>query len=155
MAPMNDEKLDRSGGARWAVLLDRPEVSTRPAASRAKLNAAEVKLDTRLPPSLRELYLQTDGVWDPAGQWYVIWPLDDVVARNAGTVGERAGVAFGDDGTGNPFSSKQTAVSATGLRSTPSTHALRRIWSPFWTAWAHDDPPPTQPPVGESCRTAS
>lgn len=77
----------------------------------ADLAAAEEALDAELPDALRQLYRVSDGVFDGPGQWFVVWPLGDVVERNrddwAGWPGEFAArrdlVAFGDDGTGTPF----------------------------------------------------
>ena len=62
----------------------------------------------RLPDELRQLYLQSDGIWDQAGQWFVIWPLRELQERNAvlaedNVWSETDLVAFGDDGTGNPY----------------------------------------------------
>ncbi|MDR6906092.1 hypothetical protein J2X63_001778 [Agromyces sp. 3263] len=139
---MNNKGPDRPGGAWWAVVLDRPEVSTRPPASRAELNAAEAKVDTALPLALRDLYLQTDGVWDRAGQWYVIWPLEHLLARNGGTAAERTGVAFGDDGTGNAFCI-HTDGSVSYWSEIDAKHTcLAPDLESFWTAWVHDDLPP-------------
>jgi hypothetical protein len=73
------------------------------------LRAAERRLDCTLPTELRAFLTETDGVYDLRGQWYVAWPLARIVADNlghrvAGRLQLGAGlVAFGDDGTGNPF----------------------------------------------------
>ena len=73
------------------------------------IEEAEQALNVVLPPMLRELYTHRDGWWDPAGQWWVVWPLDRLVAENRAAWGEndgalpRALLAFGDDGTRNPF----------------------------------------------------
>jgi SMI1 / KNR4 family (SUKH-1) len=72
------------------------------------ISAAESALGVTFPGDLRALYLVSDGVFDEPGQWFVIWPLAEVVACNqAAWAGESATrrrlLAFGDDGTGAPF----------------------------------------------------
>jgi hypothetical protein len=58
---------------------------------------------------MRMLFLEGDGRFRVDGDWWVVWPLDRVVADTLaawddGTL-DRVLVAFGDDGTGNPFCS--------------------------------------------------
>ncbi len=73
------------------------------------IDEAEQTLDVALPPMLRELYTHRDGWWDAAGQWWVVWPLNRLVAENRAAWDKddyslpRTFLAFGDDGTGNPF----------------------------------------------------
>jgi hypothetical protein len=74
---------------------------------------AEAHLGVALPQALRGLYSSGDGRFREDGQWWVVWPLDQVVDRNLaawsdGTLAKEL-LAFGDDGTGNPF-----CVDATG-----------------------------------------
>jgi cell wall assembly regulator SMI1 len=74
----------------------------------AGVDAAEGELAVTFPGELRALYLASDGVLDEPGQWFVIWPLADLVSRNqaawaAGGSTRRRLLAFGDDGTGSPF----------------------------------------------------
>ncbi|MGW4929140.1 SMI1/KNR4 family protein [Agromyces sp. NPDC004153] len=135
---MNDEQ-SRSDGVGWAVLLDRPEVSTRPAATDAEVNAAEVELATRFPIQLRQLFMQTDGVWDRSGRWFVIWPLVDLVERNSGTAEERAAIAFGDDGTGNPFCVHRDGTVSYWSEIDAEHTFLSPDLTSFWTAWLRDD----------------
>lgn len=73
------------------------------------MGVAEVerRLSVRLPTGLRLLYQQGDGRWSDAGQWWVVWPLSRVAEDNErawanGTLARHL-LAFGDDGTGNPF----------------------------------------------------
>lgn len=94
----------------WSALITRGDHGYRlnEPASLAELDGAESALGARLPAGLRELYLVSDGVFDTRGQWFVIWPLSEVVARNLDAfAGEGASrseyVGFGDDGTGDPF----------------------------------------------------
>ncbi len=80
----------------------------RTPARASAINAGESALGLTFPGDLRALYLTSDGVFDEPGQWFVIWPLAEVVARNqAAWAGQsptrRRLLAFGDDGTGAPF----------------------------------------------------
>jgi hypothetical protein len=104
---------------------------------------AESELGVSLPPELRDLYRESDGVFDTAGQWFVIWPLADVVTRNraawdaAQGLDRRALLAFGDDGTGDPF-----CVPCDGSRAVvvwseidgSATYMADDI-ERFWSAW--------------------
>jgi hypothetical protein len=61
----------------------------------------------RFPNSLRALYSDGDGRYDDGGQWWVVWPIDQLVAENETYLHEgwldRSLLAFGDDGTGDPL----------------------------------------------------
>ncbi|MDQ0577186.1 SMI1/KNR4 family protein [Agromyces albus] len=138
---MNDEQ-SRSDGVAWAVLLERPELSTRPAATDAEVIAAEVELATSFPPQLRQLYLHTDGVFDRSGLWHVIWPLGDLLERNSGSAGERGAIAFGDDGTGNPFCVHRDGTVSYWSEIDAEHTFLSPDLTSFWTAWLRDDLPP-------------
>jgi SMI1 / KNR4 family (SUKH-1) len=93
----------------WRVLLvDEDGVELQPAASEAEVVRAEALLGAALPAELRALYLATDGVFDKPGQWFVVWPLAEVITRNLRAWAEeptdrRELVGFGDDGTGATF----------------------------------------------------
>jgi hypothetical protein len=73
------------------------------------LEEAEQTLGVAFPALIRKLYDDRDGWWDAAGRWWVVWPLKRVVTENRAAWDEgvpslpRALLAFGDDGTGNPF----------------------------------------------------
>lgn len=71
------------------------------------LKAADHAVGVRLPERLRELFRQADGRYQEQGEWWVLWPLDRVVADTnaASSQGSlsRALIAIGDDGNGNPF----------------------------------------------------
>jgi hypothetical protein len=75
--------------------------------SQAQLTKAESALGVTLPLVLRRTYEEGDGAFDDAGQWWVIWPLDRLTSENseAWTTArlDTSLLAFGDDGTGNPF----------------------------------------------------
>jgi len=71
------------------------------------INAAGVALGQPVPGDLAELHGLADGYFDESGQWFVIWPLQRVVhdkleSWKAGTLAPDL-LAFGDDGTGDPF----------------------------------------------------
>ena len=72
-----------------------------------RLATAETALGVRLPPPMRAVFVEGDGRFRVDGEWWVVWPLDRVVAETTaawaeGTLNQGL-VAFGDDGTGNPF----------------------------------------------------
>ena len=78
-----------------------------PGCSEAQLRDAEGRLHVRLPDRLRELWRAGDGRYRSDGQWWVVWPLDRLVADNLDALQaemlSRDLIAIGDDGTGNPF----------------------------------------------------
>ena len=55
----------------------------------------------------RRLFLAGDGRYRADGQWWVVWTLNRVIADNRRAWHDQTLrdtlVAFGDDGTGNPF----------------------------------------------------
>jgi SMI1 / KNR4 family (SUKH-1) len=80
----------------------------RAPAAPSSLDDAESELDVAFPGDLRALYLISDGVFDTSGQWFVIWPVAELIKRNqaaraTGSSTRRRLLAFGDDGTGAPF----------------------------------------------------
>ena len=93
----------------WAQVLHAHGCQLQPGATDDEVTRAETALETVLCDDLRGLYLATDGVYDSQGEWFVIWPLSQVVSRNRNdwaievyqTRQELLG--FGDDGTGAPF----------------------------------------------------
>jgi hypothetical protein len=102
-----------------------------------------------LPSALRALYLASDGVFDEPGQWFVIWPLAEVVARNQaawadGNHGRRRLLAFGDDGTGDlfcvPIGGGPEIVFWSAIDGT-ATHLARSL-PLLWEAWTTDSLPP-------------
>lgn len=68
---------------------------------------AERRLGVRIPESVRALYADSDGRHDDVGQWWVVWPLERLIAENTRYWSEGwlslSLLAFGDDGTGDPF----------------------------------------------------
>jgi hypothetical protein len=102
-----------------------------------------VALGVVLPDELRVLYQAADGVFDRAGQWFVVWPLAEVVARNRAvwayeTADRRGLIGFGDDGAGGEF-----CVPADGsagvfvwnpIDGVP--HPLADTIAGFWAGWS-------------------
>lgn len=77
---------------------------TGPGAQR--ISEAEAVLGVSLPEPVRTLYLTSDGWYSHQGQWDVVWPLSRVVDDNLAAWARglpRNLLAFGDDGTGDPF----------------------------------------------------
>jgi cell wall assembly regulator SMI1 len=105
---------------------------------------AESALEGTFPAALRSLYPASDGVFDEPGQWFVIWPLAEVVMRNQaawadGSSIRRELLAFGDDGTSALFCVPVGGGSSTiGSR---ATH-LPRSLPLFWDAWTTGSLPP-------------
>jgi cell wall assembly regulator SMI1 len=71
------------------------------------LKAAESALGQPIPIPLRGLFTTANGRYRSDGEWWVVWPLERVVEVNVeawrqATLPRRL-LAFGDDGTGNPF----------------------------------------------------
>lgn len=121
-----------------------------PGAAAGEVTAAEAALATVLPADLRQIYLVSNGVFDRSGQWFVIWPLPQVVARNreawpqGGSLARRELIGFGDDGTGAPF-----CVPRHGGRSVFAWSAiegkatlLARSIADFWSGWVAGTLPP-------------
>jgi hypothetical protein len=118
------------------------------AATPTELQQAEKRVSAPLPDDLRQLYLTSNGVWDIAGQWFVVWPLDRLVEANGvlsedNEWSETDLVAFGDEGTGNPFCFMRSApgiyfwshIDAEATRLAPDLPS-------FWDGWTHDRLPP-------------
>jgi cell wall assembly regulator SMI1 len=83
--------------------MTRPELGC----DQGRLLEVEAALGAMLPDRLRAQYRVADGRYRQDGQWWVVWPLDRLAADNpdvwkSGML-SRDLLAFGDDGTGNPF----------------------------------------------------
>lgn len=94
----------------WKRLLSADDgYQLRAAATPGEVATAEASLVTVFPADLKDLYQASDGIFDAPGQWFVIWPLAEVTARNQGAWSAEGGsqrhalMGFGDDGTGMPF----------------------------------------------------
>lgn len=80
----------------------------QPGASVSDLDACESGLGASLHSSLWNLYRAANGVFDHLAQFFIVWPLAEVVERNRLAWATEGGgrlrwIGFGDDGTGNPF----------------------------------------------------
>ena len=72
----------------------------------ARIAEAEAVLAVSLPAPVRGLYRESDGHYDHDGQWFVVWPVDRLIEENLAAWDRGLPptlLAFGDDGTGNPF----------------------------------------------------
>jgi SMI1-KNR4 cell-wall len=114
-----------------------------------KIEQAELALSAPFPDELRQLYLVCDGYWDEAGQWFVIWPLRDLLDRNAVLAednewSETDLVAFGDDGTGNPYCFSRGSGPAVFYWSHIDAQAtyLAPDFARFWRGWTQGMLPP-------------
>ena len=93
----------------WTQILSADRFQLQPGATVDEVTAAEAALATKLSAELRGLYLATDGVYDNQGEWFVVWPLSEVVSRNRDEWAiedyraRQELLGFGDDGTGAPF----------------------------------------------------
>jgi hypothetical protein len=93
--------------AGWKAALIAHGVQPGPPLPEERLDRVEEEMGRPWPGILRPLYAAADGLFDTPGQWWVVWPSARVVSdnRRAWRDGELSVdlLAFGDDGTGNPF----------------------------------------------------
>lgn len=139
------------GGIDWRQLLSADDgYALCPGAAGGEVAAAEAALGAVFAEDLRQVYLASNGVLDRPGQWFVIWPLAEVVTRNRqawsleGSQARRGLVGFGDDGTGSPFCARRDgsggvfAWSAIDGEATP----LASTVAGFWAGWVAGTLPP-------------
>lgn len=113
-----------------------------PPASGASVAETEERLGTRLPDALVSTYRTTDGVYDKAGQWWVIWPLAQMVAaaawlRSTNGYPDRW-IAFGDNGAGDPFCFQRDEGSITCLHMIEQEHQeLTPGLADFWAVMSN------------------
>jgi hypothetical protein len=127
--------------AAWRPLLQAVDgVELQPPVDAAGIAAVELRLGIKLPTTLRGLYEATNGIYAQPGQWFVMWHLDDLASRNLAawngweSEARRRLLAFGDDGTGDPFCVEldgEPAVfawSPTEQEARPLAPGLREFW---------------------------
>jgi hypothetical protein len=122
----------------------------RPGAAEDEIAGAEAALEAVFPRELRAIYRASDGLLDRAGQWHVIWPLPDVVARNReaweteDSPFRRRLVGFGDDGTGVAFCVRRDGGDGVFAWTAFPGEATRLGGSvaTFWAAWEAGTLPP-------------
>lgn len=130
--------------ADWrAVLAADDGNELQPAASEVEIGRVEALLGAVLPADLCGLYLVSDGVFDKAGQWFVVWPLAQIVERNQRAWAEEEHaergrlVGFGDDGTGTAFCVPRNGSAGVFAWNPIDERADRLADSvvEFWTGW--------------------
>jgi SMI1/KNR4 family protein SUKH-1 len=135
----------------WRQLLSADDgYELRPGAAAGEIAAAEAALGAVFPADLRQVYLASDGVFDRTGQWFVIWPLPEVVTRNRAAWSQAASparcqlVGFGDDGTGAPFCVPRDGSSGVFAWSAIDGAAtlLASSVAGFWSGWVASTLPP-------------
>ena len=130
-------------GLDWQGLLAEGDFRLQGPASADDLARAEAALGVALPAELRALYLLSDGVYAVQGQWFVIWPLADLVERNSAEqvgaegAGRRELIGFGDDGTGDPFCVPRSGGNGVLLWSpiTQEADQVGETGGEFWRTW--------------------
>ena len=121
-----------------------------PGAAADEIGAVEAALAAVFPAQLREVYRASNGVFDRLGQWFVIWPLPEVVARNGeawsltDSLVRRTLVGFGDNGTGSPFCVRRDGGSGVFIWSAIDGQAtpLAGTVAEFWVGWVASTLPP-------------
>ena len=125
-------------------------LEVQPPAGEDDVRAAEAALAVMFPTELRELYRVSNGVFDGPGQWFVVWPLADVVAHNRADWSDAVGdsqrlqlVGFGDDGAGAPFCVSRSGRAGVFVWSALDDEAvlLADTLVEFWTRWQADSLP--------------
>lgn len=150
VAVSSDLSVVTGASARWRELLDAdPSLVGGPLATDREIEKVEAALNARLPEGLRDLYRASDGVFDRDGQWYVVWPLEQVIENNVGdwSVGVEGPtdgpgradlVGFGDNGAGEPFcvlrDGRDEQVSVWRPLDNAATPLAESIGE-FWTGW--------------------
>jgi hypothetical protein len=92
----------------WAAIRTLKDVDLRPPAGLTEIEAASGQVGLRFPPDLVSMYQFCDGVYQPDGYLWIVWPLSDVVEQNewlrcSQADFPRSMIAFGDFGLGEPF----------------------------------------------------
>ena len=68
----------------WKDFIERLEAECefRPPASPAQIKQVETALGVRLPDSLRELLLETNGIYSRPMYNHIVWHTDEIIQRN-------------------------------------------------------------------------
>ena len=109
-----------------------------PPATTNELVKVENALGALLPDELVRLYKSANGYYSVHGQWWVIWPLDQMADAESwlrpidGYIDDW--IAFGDDGTGDPYCFHRADHSITRLSMIDRSHERVAVGLPdFWT----------------------
>ena len=119
-----------------------------PDAGAGEIAAVEAALEAVFPEQLREVYQTSNGVFDRPGQWFVIWPLEmlaqeNMQRREVGVLPADL-IAFGDDGTGDPFCVPGDGSDGVFYWSPIDGEAtlLAGAIADFWSGWVAGTLPP-------------
>jgi hypothetical protein len=135
----------------WRQMLnDGDRYQLCPGAAGDEIAAAEAALEAVFPAELRAIYTASNGVLDRPGEFFVIWRLPEVVARNQDEWGlddgpfRRRLVGFGNDGSGAPFCVPRDGGAGVFAWSATTGGATRlgRSLTAFWSGWLAGTLPP-------------
>lgn len=109
-----------------------------PPLSAGDLAQAEKALGTLIPDPLVRLYRASNGTFDKQGQWWVVWPMAQMLESRT-WLSEFSGylhewIPFGDDGTGDPYCFQRADDSITRLSMINGDHEpFAQDLAEFWT----------------------
>ena len=108
----------------WKALVAQfyPDHTSNPGTTDRDIARAETTLGVALPPDLRELLIESNGIADDGPGLGLIWPLDDIVSRNLAMRTDFRDtfmpfeplLFFGDAGNGDQFAFAVISGVATG-----------------------------------------
>jgi hypothetical protein len=129
-------------GAEWRALLDHDWLDLYEPVSAEAVTSAQAGLGAVFPSELRALYRVSDGVYDRRGEWFVVWPLRDVLEFNLlawqrEDATRRELVGFGDNGCGDPFCVPRDGRPGVVIWSAidAAAHLLADTVDGFWRGW--------------------
>lgn len=110
--------------------------------SEEAIDAVEQAIGRTIPTVLAAFYRAHDGWFDDHGQYWMIWPLgrlaeDNHLRWDTGTL-DRGLLAFGDDGTGDPFCMVPVAEGVEVIHWNAIDHEADERWpalDEFLAAW--------------------
>ena len=108
----------------------------QPGAGAGDLAAAETALKAAFPADLNDVYRVSNGVFDATGQWFVIWPLAEVITRNQRAWAEECspsrralvGSVMTEPGIRSAFPEMAPPVFSPGRQSSERRHCSLTAW---------------------------